>query len=219
MSFGSGRLFFLGRMKKNILAFGIFIVAFVILFISIFDSSSITYSFANTPPQPFSESKESKINYILPYAGRVMPDSPLWGLKALRDKVWFGITTSPLRRAQLALLFADKRLVMAEAMFKKGEPEVAMLTYLKGERYLPIAFEQEKIARSRGLNTDAFLQRLALASLKHKEVSEYLVEIAPENVKPMIISTEVYAENTYEDAKNALISRGLTPPNNPFIGD
>lgn len=206
-------------MKKTIFTFILFATAFIILFISIFDASSITYSFANTPPQPFSESKEYKIAYILPYAGRVLPDSPLWGLKALRDKVWYGVTTSPLRRAQLALLFADKRIVMAETLFKKGEPETAMLTYLKGERYLPMAFEQEKIARSRGFATDEFLQKLATASLKHIEISDYLVELAPENVKPMIISNKVYAENTYEDTKNALISRGIEPPNNPFVGN
>lgn len=207
------------KMKKFLFAFVIFAIAFVILLVSIFDSSAITYTFTNTPPQPFGETKDSKVNYVLPYAGRVLPDSPFWGLKALRDKIWFGVTTSPLRRAQIALLFADKRLVMVEELFRKGKPDYAMATLLKGERYLPIAMEEEKIARGRGIDTDEFLVTLATAALKHKEISGYLVELAPENVKPLIISNETYADKAYEDAKNALNSRGLTAPKNPFDGD
>ncbi len=206
-------------MKRFLFAFGVFAVAFLILLISIFDSSAITYSLSQVPPQPFEGSGESKVDYIFPYAGNVLPDSPLWGLKALRDKIWLGMTTSPLRRAQLALLFADKRIVMAENLFRKGEHDIAMSTFLKGERYLPIAVEEEKIARNRGINTDAFLEKLATSALKHKEVAEYLIQLAPDNVGPLIISMEVYADNAYEAARNALISRGLPVPKNPFDRD
>jgi len=66
------------------------------------------------------------------------------------------------------------------------------------------------------------LERMGVLAYKigSGECNNYpLIEHIASFGKPMIISTEVYAENTYEDAKNALISRGLTPPNNPFIRD
>ncbi len=203
-------------MKKYILALGVFAIAFVVLLISIFYSSAIIYPVSDTLPQTNPESGEPTINYTLPYAGKVLPDSPLWPLKALRDKVWFGITTSHIRRAQLALLFADKRLVMSQKLFEKGRPEIATSTFTKAEKYLPIAVEEESIARSQGINTDDFLVQLATAALKHKEVAEDLIYLAPENARPFIISTGTCADNAYEMARNALNSRGIPAPKNPF---
>lgn len=206
-------------LKKVLLIFVVFSIAFVILLVSIFDSSTITYPVSHTPPQVTNGPMESKVNYNLPYAGKVLPDSPLWKLKALRDRVWFEITTSHIRKAQLALLFADKRLVMAKILFEKGEPAIAVSTFTKGEKYLPIAVREEKIARSQGVNTDDFLLQLATAALKHKEVAEGLIELAPEDARPLIISTEVYAEDTYKAARDALYSRALPVPKNPFDRD
>lgn len=206
-------------LKKTLLILGVFSVALIILLISIFDSSAITYPISHTLPQTNSEAREIIINYSLPYAGEVLPDSPLWKLKALRDKVWFTITTSHIRKAQLALLFADKRLVMSKILFEKGKSEVAVATFTKGEKYLPIAVEEEKIARKQGVNTNDFLQQLAIAALKHKEVAEGLIELAPDDARPLIISAEVYAEDTYKAARDALYSKDLPVPKNPFDRD
>lgn len=206
-------------MKKYLLVLGIFIIAFAILFISIFYSSAITYPVTGTSPQNNFVTGAPAINYPLPYAGRVLPDSLLWPLKALRDKVWFGITNSHIRKAQLALLFADKRLVMAQELCKKGEHEVALSTFTKAEKYLPIAVEEESIARSQGINTNEFLLQLATAALKHKEVAESLIQLVPDDARPLIIKTESYAKDTYELTRNALNSRGLPVPINPFDWD
>lgn len=203
-------------MKKYILAVCIFVIAFIVLLVSVFYSSAITYPVSDTSPQTNLEPGELAVNYPLPYAGKVLPDSPLWPLKALRDKIWFGITTSHIRRAQLALLFSDKRLVMSQKLFEKGKPEIAMSTFTKAEKYLPIAVEEELIARGQGINTDDFLIQLATAALKHKEVTEDLIYLAPENARPYIISTKTYADDTYEMARNALNSRGIPAPKNPF---
>ena len=206
-------------MKKIILVVGICALAFVILFISIFDSSSITYSLSKAPNQPIDGPNVPEISYTLPYTGRVLPDSPFWGLKALRDKVWFGITSSHLRRAQLALLFADKRIVMSVKLFEKGEPEIAVSTYTKGEKYLAIAVDEELLARTAGMDTSSFLERLATSALKHKQISEDLMRLAPEDARPLIAKTENYAEDAFEAARNALNSKGLPVPNNPFDGE
>jgi len=202
-------------MKKIIATAVIFFVAFMVLLISIFDSSAITYTISPGTPTILDSGSE-RINYTLPYMGRVLPDSPIWGLKALRDRVWFEITTSHLRKAELALLFADKRLAMAEELFKRGEGDVAISTYSKAEKYLPIAVEQEKIARAQGMDTSAFLTRLATAALKHKEISDNLIQLAPENGKPLIDQMESYSKNTYYAAKDALSSKALPVPKNPF---
>ena len=206
-------------MKNFLLVAAIFIFAFAVLFISIFDSSAINYPVSQSPYQPLVGSKAPEINYHLPYSGNVLPDSPLWPLKALRDKVWIGVTTSHLRRAELALLFSDKRLVMTQKLFEKGEPDIAISTLTKGEMYFPIAVEEEKIARSQGVDTSIFLSKLALSALKHREVAEDLIQLAPEDIRPLIIKAENYAKDTYELAKDLLNSKGLPVPKDPFIRD
>lgn len=206
-------------MKKFVFVAGILSFAFIILFVSIFNSSSITYSLSSTPPQPTTNPAIPEINYILPYTGNILPDSPFWGLKALRDKLWFSVTPSHLRRAELALLFADKRLVMSQKLFERGETDIAISTFTKAEKYLPIAVAEEEIARPQGENTSEFLSKLAMAALKHKEIAENLILFAPEDARPFITKTEIYADNTFETARNILNSKGLPVPKNPFDRD
>ena len=206
-------------MKKLLLVGGIFTLAFVILFISIFNSSAITYTLSRVSPTASQNVDSSGINYTLPYVGRILPDSPFWTLKAIRDKVWFVITPSHLRKAQLALLFADKRIEMSRILFKKGEGAIALSTYTKGEKYLTIAVEEERLARAQGLDTSSFLTALATAALKHMEISNDLIQLAPEEAKPVIIKMQIYADTTYKSAADALNAKGLSVPKNPFIGD
>ncbi|KKR53041.1 MAG: hypothetical protein UT88_C0015G0005 [Candidatus Woesebacteria bacterium GW2011_GWD2_40_19] len=85
--------------------------------------------------------------------------------------------------------------------------------------YFPIAVEEEKIARSQGVDTSIFLNKLALSALKHREVAEDLIQLAPEDIRPLIIKTEDYAKDTYELAKDLLNSKGLPVPKDPFIRD
>lgn len=203
-------------MKKTLTGIAVFIVSFIILLISIFDSSSITYPVSHTPPQLSNQPGGPSINYNLPYMGNILPNSPLWPLKALRDKIWFGITTSHIRRAQIALLFADKRIAMSQKLFEIGEPETALSTFTKAEKYLPIALSEEEIARAQGINTDEFLIQLATASLKHKEMSNNLIHLVPEDAAPIIIQNEIYANNVYEKVEGVLNSKNLPVPKNPF---
>ena len=206
-------------MKKTLLVIGIFALAFTVLLISIFDSSIITYPTNHASPGALETPDIPNIDYPLPKAGRVLPDSPLWKLKAIRDRVWFEMTTSHLRKAQLALLFADKRLVMSQELFAKGETDIALQTFTKAEKYLPIAVEQEKIAREHGTDTNEFLMQLAFASLKHKEVAARLIQLVPENARSLIAEGEIYAEGTYKTAFDILNSKGIPMSKNPFDGD
>lgn len=206
-------------MKKFLLVVGMFTLAFVVLFISIFNSSAITYTLSRVNPTTSQEIEPLSINYVLPYVGRVLPDSPFWPLKAIRDKVWFVITPSHLRKAQLALLSADKRIEMSRILFKKGEGSIALSTYTKGEKYLTIAVEEERLARAQGLDTSSFLTALATAALKHMEITKDLMQLAPDEAKPVIIRMQIFADNTYKSAADALNAQGLPVPKNPFIGD
>lgn len=198
---------------------GLLIIAFGILLVSVLRTASVKYDFTGESSQKIQvlgDTNLIKINYDLPYQGRIMPDSPLWPIKALRDKVWLLITTNSSRRAELDLLFADKRLASAKILFEKDKPELAFTTLSKAEKYLEESQLQENKNRKKGMDTTIFLERLSLASLKHFEVMEGIMTIAPEDAKPKIVEVQSYAKKVYEGSRDALNEKGKTPPENPF---
>jgi hypothetical protein len=69
------------------------------------------------------------------------------------------------------------------------------------------------------MDTSGFLERLATSALKHRQISEDLMRMAPEDARPLIVKSEKYATEAFEAARNALNSKGLPVPNNPFDGD
>jgi hypothetical protein len=196
-------------------------LAFAILFISVFRTASVKYEFSDvrTPDNQGSfvlGDKDINIEYYLAYPGKVLPDSPLWPVKALRDKIWLFLTTNPGRKAELKLLFADKRLGSAKLLFEKDKPEIGFTTLTKAEKYLEEAVAQEKINRENEIDTTDFLQRLSNASLKHYEVMEEILMIAPDDAKPQVVSSQDYAKRAYEMVRDALFEKGIQPPESPF---
>ena len=193
--------------------------AFGVLFVSVFRTASVVYDFNPLNPEETTTvlgDSASQVDYYLPYPGKVLPDSPLWPLKAVRDKLWLLTNNNPSREAELNLLFADKRLGSAEILFEKGKPEIGLSTLTKAEKYLEAADNLEKKNRELGIDTDDFLVRIAKASLKHYEVATLILTVAPETAKPTIIKSQDYSKKVYENAKTTLLGRGRIPPENPF---
>lgn len=198
--------------------------AFGILFTSIMRSAQIKYFFSSAKPSvtDVASSEEKKklesmqINYYLAYPGTILPDSLLWPVKAARDKIWLLITTNQMRKAELNLLFADKRLVSAKILFEKGKPEIGLATLIKAEKYLENACRIEEEIRKRRVDTSVFLERLVYASLKHKQVIDEIILLAPEDARPKIILIENYAEKVFSDKTGVLKERGMAVPENPF---
>jgi hypothetical protein len=201
--------------KKILLILGVFAFAFVILSVSILESSTVSYTYSDpTWSQSTLDGEVEQVNYVLPYTGKILPDSPLWSIKALRDKVWYSITPSPLKKAELALLFSDKRLAAAKILFENKKPDIAIPTLTKGEKYLETAVNQEIIARGQGYDTTKFLNKLIVSSLKHREIIENLMPMIPEEGKPLVVKTEDYSKNAYKASRDALNSKAW---NNCFI--
>jgi hypothetical protein len=206
--------------KKLLFISSVVTFAFAILSISILQTTSISYSFtAKTLDSPVLGIDSQEIDYQMPYEGKVLPDSPLWVLKAARDRVWFLITSSHSRKAELALLFSDKRLMSVSTLLEKNKPDIAISTLTKGEKYLEVAVSEEKMARQENNDTSIFLTRLAMASLKHWQIIESLMPLVPEDAKPFVSKTENYSKNSYRAARDVLNSKGLPVPIGPFTWD
>ena len=198
-------------------ALATFLLAFLILSVSIFKSARVSYTFGGDVAVPtgaplvLGETSEYKIDYELPYPGRILPDNSFWFFKAARDRLWLSLTTDGGKRAELFLLFADKRLGSAKNLFDKGKPEIGFSTLSKGEKYLESA--------AKGKISPEFAKNLANASLKHKEVINEIMEVAPEDAKPKLSEVSNYAEEAYKVARDVLRSHGEEAPESPFDWD
>ena len=205
-------------LRRILLSLTIFVVAVVILGVSVLQSSSVSYALSLATPKPtaVAENKASEIDYTFVYPGKILPDNPLWSLKALRDKILFYITTNPLRKAERALLYSDKRLLASRELFKSNKPDIALSTLSKGEKYLEIATNQVVIAREKGIDTKDFLIKLASASLKHRQVIEEMLPLVPEDGKPTVVRALDYSKDSYKYSRDNLNSMGVASPINPF---
>jgi hypothetical protein len=187
------------------------IIAFVILSISVLKGAKVEHAYS---PMVFSAKEENTkpltVDYLLAYQGKIGPDNPLWYLKVLRDKVWYLTTFDADKKAELNLLFADKRINSAIELFRNNKPDLGISTLTKAEKYLEKAVPQNA-------NNDDYLRRLALSSLKHREVIEKeITPLSPEDIKPEAIKVENYSKETYNKTRDLMLSKGLIPPQNIF---
>jgi len=204
-------------LKRLVLVIPFLIFAFFILFISVLRIASVKYEFMGDKPKNVVLGDNGiKIDYFLAYPGRILPDSFFWPVKAARDKIWYAITTNQGKKAELLLLFADKRLGSSLILFQKDNADVGFSTLSKAEKYLESASDKEKENRAKNIDTNEFLQRLISASLKHFQVIKEIENIAPEDARPKIIELEFYPKKVYESARNAILDKGMPSPDNPF---
>lgn len=205
-------------MRKYLYGIPFFVLAFAILSISVLQSAAVSYVFATpTPSAKVLAAKIPEINYPMPFEGDVLPDSPLWIVKATRDRIWYLFTFSHLKKAELALLFSDKRLLFSKNLFENKKPDIALTTLSKGEKYLEIAFSEEELARGDGVDTSSFLSTLTTASLKHRQIiEESILPLSPEDARPEIVKLEDYSKNSYKSSRDVLNSKGIPAPINPF---
>ena len=115
------------------------------------------------------------VDYQLPYPG-LMPDNPLYFLKAARDKIAGFLISDPLKKAGFDLLLADKRLNGALYLFNKKKIKLAQTSASKAENYFGLAIEKAKEAKKEGRDTADLLRRLKESSKKHQEVLQKLGE-------------------------------------------
>lgn len=124
--------------------------------------------------------ENQKIIYELPYTG-LLPDHPLYPLKAVRDRMMEFLIRDPMKKAEHYLLLADKRAGMALALSDKGKDKLAATTYSKAEKYLEKIPALVAISKSRGESpTEGFSEKLNKSVIKHAEVGETLLKELPQ---------------------------------------
>src|SRR3989344_653212 len=125
---------------------------------------------------------QEKIAYNLPYPG-LLPDSPLYFVKIARDRITDFLTRDNFKRAELYLLYSDKRAAMSLILARKGKSQLAIDTFTKGEKYfLKIPDLLKSIKKQGGQAPSNFLETLKMSNAKHKEIVDELIKILPQGL-------------------------------------
>ncbi len=114
-----------------------------------------------------------KISYNLPYPG-MLPDSPLYKLKVLRDKVILFLISDPKKKIDFYLLQADKGILASAMLVEKGNIQLAQKTALKAEHNMTLIPEQIRLFQAKPQNE--MFEKLIRASKKHQEILAMISE-------------------------------------------
>lgn len=116
---------------------------------------------------------EPKIEYYLPYPG-ILPDSPLYKIKAARDRILLILTLNEEKKARRELLFADKRINAAVFLTEGGKAELGVVTAVKAEKYLEQAVARAEKMHKGGQDVKSLMLELQKSVAKHTEILQTL---------------------------------------------
>ncbi len=125
------------------------------------------------------DTTDQKVVYDLPYPG-LLSDNPLYFVKIVRDRITEFLTRDNLKKAQLYLLYSDKRAAMALTLSQKGKNSQAVEAMSKAEKYFLKIAPILKEAKTQGTSPDSsFVEILKLSNAKHGELIDELMKTLP----------------------------------------
>ena len=160
----------------------IFLLALIVLFLFSLTATGRSFAKEEMEEALINPTPIVKIEYQLPYPG-LLPGSPLYPLKKLRDKIIEILTTDPLKKAEFFLLQSDKNLKTGVMLVERGEGKTAESTISKGENYFEQAIGKIISAKEEQANIDEVLGRTKLSAMKHQEVIKDLINKTKGEIK------------------------------------
>jgi len=167
-----------GSLRNALIGCGVAVFfGLIVLLASIF---SVRAAEANdvTTVAPMGEVTSVKVDYYLPYPG-LLPDSPVYKLKMIRDWVKLTFSFGDLQKSQTELLFADKRIGAAQVLLDGGKARLAASTASKAEKYLEQSINRTVSASKNGQDVKSMLLTLSKAVGKHIEILEQMIVRTP----------------------------------------
>jgi len=140
----------------------------------------------------------TKVDYYLAYPG-LLPDHPLYWAKMIRDRIWGWLIRDSQQEINWLMLMADKRLGAAKALIEGNKVDLGLTTASKGEKYLERAAVELKKAEIRGENMTELKAKLLLASQKHAEVLQQLVNYLQTEDQTSLKALMAYSERIVKE--------------------
>jgi len=119
----------------------------------------------------------------LPGAG-ILPGNPFYIFEIISEGIGTLFTFGDVAKAERFLALAGERLSEAEALAEKGESNRAEKATEKYEKRLAKALVKAEKAKEKGKDTDAVLEKIAEATVRHQAVLAKVYDKVPEHLLP-----------------------------------
>lgn len=139
----------------------------------------------------------------LPEPG-LLSDSPFYFLKSWSEGIGTFFTFGDVAKAERFINLSEKRLAEAEALVEKGKPEIAERAINRYQEHLNLALAKAEEAKTKGLDTDEVLAKVAEATLKHQAVLADVYEKVPVQAKSAIERAMQTSIRGHEEALKAV---------------
>ena len=139
----------------------------------------------------------------LPEPG-LLPDSPFYFVKSWSEGIGTFFTFGDVAKAERFLNLSEKRLAEADALVAKGKPEVAEGAVGRYQEHLGRALTKAEEAKTKGLDTDEVLAKVAETTLKHQAVLADVYEKVPTQAKSAIERAMQASMRGHEEALRAV---------------
>lgn len=143
------------------------------------------------------------VKYYLPYPG-ILPDNPLYKIKALRDRIVLFFTSGEENKAVKELLYADKRIRAAEELVDGGKATLGVSTASKAEKYLESSVNRAKKLSNDGKDVKSLLGTLSDATAKHLEVLQGLQTKTDANEQKVVMDAAEKTKLWHDEVETAL---------------
>lgn len=193
------------------------VLAFGILYVSVFNASEINYLVLDLPsPLPAGPQEQEKffVEYALPEQNALLLTEPARNLKSVKDNLQLALTLNKLQKSQLMLDHANTRMSTGEMLVREGKISEGIASFAKAQEYLSRSYllaSGEDSFRAR-----LVIREISLASLKHRGRLESLIMQIPDEARSLIVINLDKSKNIYDKTKIALENHGETAPSNPF---
>ncbi|HNP89037.1 MAG: hypothetical protein BWY24_00212 [Microgenomates group bacterium ADurb.Bin219] len=182
-------------MKKIFTVIAALVFAFSVLFLSVLNASAKvvttkTETVLVLTPTP---TPKAEILYYLPYPG-ILPDHPLYSFKMIRDRIWLWLTSGAEKKAEIVLLFADKRLGAGRFLIEGNKIDLGITTIEKAEKYLEQAVLNLEEAKKQGEDVSVLAKKIKTAAEKHQELISDLAQGLSSERKETLVRLTQYSE-------------------------
>jgi hypothetical protein len=149
-------------------------------------------------------SEETNNDYVLAFPG-ILPDNPLYILKAIRDRIIEFLINNPIKKAEYSLLTSDKRFYASKLLAEKGKDDLAISTLSKSNNYFDKVITLTESARGRGENVDTVLYNLNPALKEREEMLPIIEDLIDKSNRGRVI-LEANRLEEFKKRANELIS-------------
>jgi hypothetical protein len=157
-------------------------LSIIILALTIFSASLAPVYADHDETAGASTSARKTIEYAMPYPG-LLPDSPFYSIKMVRDRFVEFLISDPLKQAEFDLLQADKRMQAGIYLMNKDtkKANLSLSTIAKGQQYFKKSLTDAAQAKKQGHPIKTFSSKLHLSAQKHAELLHSIEKKIPAN--------------------------------------